>query len=69
MNDITKLEEEADRLVGALGCIREICNASSCDECIFRTIDDCVLATEPDKWNIGKIAINIGKIIGKKEVS
>lgn len=69
MGDVTKMLEEVENLSISLNFIKECCQYCKCKKiCLFS--DDeagCLLRDDPKAWDIGKIMLNVGREIGRRE--
>lgn len=68
MSDVTKMLEEADHLATTLNFIKRCCRNCECEECYFSDDEaDCLLAEDPGLWDIDKMMLNVGRVIGRRE--
>lgn len=68
MNDVTKMVEEAENLSTTLNFIKRCCQNMGCDDnCYFFDGYRCVFSHDVEKWDIEKIMLNVGRVIGRRE--
>lgn len=66
---MSKAFETAQQLAEALDFVKEYCDKSNCDDCIFGHQDHCCLSGDPDKWDLNTVMLNIGVKLGKEETA